>query len=96
MHQANHVRIHVVFGTKDRTRSIADAVQPQLWRYIAGIGLNLGIEMNAIGGMEDHLHLLFLLPQALSVATGGAKDQGRVPHPERSEGWGSVMRAPPS
>ncbi len=73
MHQANHIRVHVVFGTKERARWIAPAVQSPLWRYLRGIGRNLGIEIDAVGGTEDHVHLLFLLPPAMAVATAVQK-----------------------
>src|SRR5215813_11257443 len=62
----NH--LHVVFSTKERRKSISDEVQPHLWSYIAGICRNQKIVSLAIGGVEDHVHLLFHLPGTLTLS----------------------------
>lgn len=54
--------VHCVFSTKDRAPAIPEDKRETLWSYISGIGKNLGIELAAIGGMPDHLHLLIALP----------------------------------
>lgn len=61
--------IHVVFGTKDRRRVIKEPVQQKLWPYMASIAHEYGITVNAVGGWEDHVHLLLGIPPKLSVAT---------------------------
>ena len=60
--------IHVVFSTKDRRKTIPEELQPRLWAYTAGVCKNLGILVHAIGGTEDHIHLLFQIPPSLAVA----------------------------
>ena len=60
--------VHVVFSTKDRRKTIPAEFQPKLWAYAAGICKNLGILVHAIGGMEDHMHLLIQVPPALALA----------------------------
>jgi putative transposase len=60
--------IHVVFSTKERHRTIAKDCQARLWAYIGGICRKEGIFIHEIGGMEDHVHILFQLPAALSLA----------------------------
>lgn len=60
--------VHVVFGTKDRRKTIPAEFQPKLWAYAARICKNLGILVHAIGGMEDHIHLLIQVPPALALA----------------------------
>jgi putative transposase len=62
----NH--IHLVFSAKDRTKSIAKDIQPELWSYMAGICRNQGMAAIAINGMEDHTHVLFHLPPTTSLA----------------------------
>jgi putative transposase len=62
----NH--IHLIFGTKGRLPTIAKTVQPELWSYMAGICGNQGMAAIAINGMEDHTHVLFHLPQSISLA----------------------------
>ncbi len=60
--------VHLVFGTKDRRPWIKPAVQETLWIYLAGVAREYGIEVIAIGGDQDHVHLLLCLPPKLSVA----------------------------
>src|SRR5580693_1428234 len=60
--------IHVVFSTKDRRKLITREFQPRLWAYIAGICKHDGIFVHAVGGMDDHIHLLVRIPPVLSVA----------------------------
>jgi len=61
--------VHLVFGTKDRRACLKPAVQEKLWPYLASIAHEYGIEVLAIGGGEDHVHLLLCLPPKLAVAT---------------------------
>ena len=39
-----------------------------MWAYAAGICKNHGIFVHAIGGMDDHIHLLIQIPPSLSVS----------------------------
>jgi putative transposase len=60
--------VHVVFGTKDRRKAIPQGLQPRMWAYAAGICHKLGILVRAVGGTEDHIHLLIQVPPSLAVA----------------------------
>ncbi len=60
--------IHVVFSTQYRHKTISKEFQPRMWAYIAGICKNHGILVHAVGGMDDHIHLLIQLPPSLSLA----------------------------
>ena len=62
----NH--IHLVFSTKDRRKLIAKSLQGKLWAYMAGICKHYHMLAFAIGGMEDHVHLLFRLPPTITLA----------------------------
>ncbi len=62
----NH--IHLVFSTKDRAKLIPKPVQRRLWAYVAAICKNNQMLCFAVGGMEDHVHVLFRLPPTLSLA----------------------------
>jgi REP element-mobilizing transposase RayT len=59
---------HIVFGTKGRQKFISRQVRPLLWKYIAGICRNTGILALAIGGIEDHVHLLLELKPDMTVS----------------------------
>ena len=60
--------IHIVFSTKYRSKSISKEFQPRMWAYVAGVCKNHGIFVHAVGGMDDHIHLLIQVPPALSLA----------------------------
>lgn len=59
---------HIVFSTKGRRKLIAKSIQPQLWSYTVGICRNVGIVALAVGGIEDHIHLLVELQPNMAVA----------------------------
>jgi putative transposase len=42
----------------------------RFWSYIAGICKAEKIFIHAIGGMEDHIHLLVEIPPTMSLAEG--------------------------
>lgn len=50
---------HIVFSTKDRLPLIKGIWQDRLYSYIGGIIKNTGGVPLAIGGITDHIHLLF-------------------------------------
>jgi REP element-mobilizing transposase RayT len=61
-------RVHLIFSTKERRPWISPEQQQRLWGYIIAIGKNKGVPVLAIGGMEDHVHILIALPAALPLA----------------------------
>jgi putative transposase len=60
--------IHVVFSTKERRKTIPEDFQPRLWAYAAGVCQNVGVFVHAVGGTDDHIHLLIQIPTSLSLA----------------------------
>lgn len=68
-HNYIQIRVHVVFSTKERQRLIPADVQPRLWQYIAGICRNLDVKPLAVGGFDDHCHMLISLPATSTLAT---------------------------
>ena len=67
-HTYCHNTLHIVFSTKERRASIPEDFQAQFWAYVAGVCRNLGILPHAIGGTENHIHLLVQIPAILPVA----------------------------
>jgi putative transposase len=59
--------IHLVFSTKDRRKAVTKEMQSRLWPYISAICQENKMFVHAIGGMEDHCHVLFQLPPTLSL-----------------------------
>lgn len=52
------LHFHLVFSTKGRRPLIHRDLQNDLYGYLGGIVKNLGGVSLAIGGIEDHVHLL--------------------------------------
>jgi len=55
------VLLHAIFSTKNRTPSITPDIEPRLHAYMAGILENLESHAIRIGGVADHVHVLFRL-----------------------------------
>ena len=60
--------LHIVFSTKQRRDLIAKEIQPKLWPYIATIARNHGMQVLAVGGTANHVHVLLRLPPSLALA----------------------------
>ena len=60
--------MHCVFSTKGRQKLITPELQERLWPYLGGIAREHKMKALAIGGIEDHLHLLLSLPSTMALA----------------------------
>jgi len=67
-HSYSSNRVHVTFSTKNRAKSISQDLQPRLWAYMAGIARNKGFEAIVVGGVQDHVHALIVVPPVLPLA----------------------------
>ena len=65
-HTFSHNLVHCVFSTKDRLNLIRNP--EELWRYVAGLAYAKNIHVVAAGGTANHLHLLILLPQTMTLS----------------------------
>ena len=59
---------HCAFSTKGRRPMIGEDLQGRLWPFMGGIARENGAKALAIGGVEDHVHLLLSLPSTLPIA----------------------------
>jgi putative transposase len=48
----------IVFGTKHRKPTIAEAYESELYKYIYGIIKNKHCKLYRINGIEDHIHIM--------------------------------------
>ena len=62
------VAIHFVWATWDRQPLITDDIERDLWRYIEAACNDDQCEVPAVGGMPDHVHLLALLSNTITLA----------------------------
>ena len=60
--------VHCVFSTKDRRNLIAPDQQTQLWSYLGGIARKNSFKAIAIGGIENHVHILLSIPATMPLA----------------------------
>ncbi len=58
--------VHCVFSTKQRKPLIT--APAKLWNYVRGIGRNIGVDVIAVGGTANHIHLLLAVPSTCTVA----------------------------
>ncbi len=60
---------HCIFSTKERGKTIAPDVRDRLWEYMGGVAREHEMTALAVGGTDDHAHLLVAIPATLAVAT---------------------------
>ena len=62
------VFVHVVWGTWDRLPLLTPRIAPRVYAAIAAKCGELGAQVVALGGVEDHVHLLVHMPATLALA----------------------------
>lgn len=58
---------HIIFSTKRREPFIDDDLKPHLHAYLGGILHEIDGHPVAIGGVEDHVHVLAYLPKTMTI-----------------------------
>ena len=59
---------HAIFSTKGRIPFLQPSWRDELYKIIGGSLNNLGSRSMLIGGVEDHVHLLFVLSRTVTIA----------------------------
>jgi putative transposase len=67
---------HLVWATHDRQLLLSQDHEQILYPYIKGKVDFLECQLHAIGGMEDHLHLIVSIPPKLSIADFAKRIKG--------------------
>jgi putative transposase len=62
------IYIHAVFSTKGREPWIMDGWREELFHVLGGASKNQGCQSLIVGGVEDHVHLLFQLGRTTAIA----------------------------
>nr|NGX57994.1 hypothetical protein [Chlamydiota bacterium] len=62
------VYLHIVFSTKGRRLFISPNIEKKLHGYISSICQNHGCFVHAIGGIEDHIHILIEQPRSMTIS----------------------------
>ena len=71
---------HCVFSTKGREKVIAPEFQERLWAYMGGIAREHGMKAIAVGGTDDHVHILLLLPSSVTISEAMRKIKAGSSH----------------
>jgi len=67
-HSYSSCLVHCVFSTKGRKKYILPELQAELWPYLGGVARGHDLKALAIGGAEDHVHILLSIPPTVSLA----------------------------
>jgi putative transposase len=59
---------HLIWSTAERQPLITPILEPELYGYIRGKSDFLGCIIHAIGGIEDHIHIVVSIPPKLSIS----------------------------
>ena len=72
--------VHMVWATWDRLPLITKTIEPRLYAAIATKCRKIKCEPLAIGGIEDHVHLLARLHTTIAIATLAKEVKGASSH----------------
>lgn len=59
---------HLVFGTKNKEKTLTKANREELYKYIFGICKRKNCHLYRIGGTEDHIHILTHLHPSVALS----------------------------
>jgi REP element-mobilizing transposase RayT len=59
--------MHVVFGTRGQQSFLTGDIRAQLTIYLSTVAKSRGMKLVALGGAENHVHVLLALPSKLSL-----------------------------
>ena len=89
---------HLVFSTKGRLNLIPADTQERLWSFLGGIARKNGFKTIAVGGTENHVHILMSLTatiplsKAVQLLKGGSSkwlNETLAQHFEWQQGYGA-------
>ena len=60
--------IHCIFSTKERRSPIPSDVQDRLWSYMGGIARSNNMTALAVGGTDNHAHMLLSVTSTIPIS----------------------------
>ncbi len=82
------VFLHVIFSTKHREPTILPSWQNELYSVLGGLANTHGCQSLLVGGVSDHVHMLFQLSRTTTIADILQQIKSR------SSSWVNESRAP--
>jgi putative transposase len=67
---------HLVWSTRGRQPIISPTIEANVHGHLRSVALRHGVEVHAIGGVDDHVHLAVSIPPSLSVADAVRRIKG--------------------
>lgn len=67
------VYIHAIFSTRNREPVLVDDWRDELFHVLGGAANNLGCQSLIVGGVADHVHMLFQLGRTIALADAVGK-----------------------
>jgi REP element-mobilizing transposase RayT len=64
----SQIYIHLVFSTKHRAPILKQDVEHELKRYILDYAEDHELKISAIGGTNNHLHILLIMPPTFPIS----------------------------
>jgi len=68
-HTYTNILIHALFSTKDRQCWLTSEIREEVFRYLGGTLNELRGQSILVNGPRDHVHILFIQPRTLSIAS---------------------------
>jgi len=68
-HTYTNIFIHALFSTKDRQPWLTPEIREEVFCYLGGTLNALRGQSLLVNGPRDHVHMLFVQPRTLSIAT---------------------------
>ena len=62
------VTLHLIWATRNRLPCITADIEQRLYDYFAATARNKSCDILAIGGVENHVHILLTLPATLRIS----------------------------
>jgi putative transposase len=79
-HPKARLYVHLVWATWDRAPLITPEVQDRIYPVMQHQASRLGVQILAIGGIEDHVHVLARFPPTLSISDLVGRMKGASSH----------------
>ena len=75
-HSKTWLCYHLVFATKNRHPFIVEPIERTVWGILWDVCRSNGLHPFAVGGVEDHIHILVGIPATICVADAVQRIKG--------------------
>jgi putative transposase len=76
----NKVYLHLVWTVKERAMLLTPEIREIIFRQIRAVGQREDCPVQAVGGVEDHVHVVVLFATTIAIADLAKKMKGSTSH----------------